>query len=62
LRLTISFSLEVDSLGTHTASLPTLWRRDDKCNFKGARVQKITTFLSFDNQAEAAANFYVSIF
>jgi len=60
--LTIPFSLEVDSLGTRAASLPTLWRQDDKCNVKGARVQKITTFLWFDNQAEAAANFYVSIF
>jgi predicted 3-demethylubiquinone-9 3-methyltransferase (glyoxalase superfamily) len=31
-------------------------------NFQGENMQKITPFLWFDNQAEEAANFYVSLF
>ena len=37
-------------------------KREPDSGMKGTELQKITPFLWFDTQAEAAANFYVSIF
>ena len=45
--------------GTSTTQTGTAVSRDERTS---PRTQKITTFLWFDNNAEEAANYYVSIF